>query len=150
MKKLLLASLAVLAMGAQAGAVTSDSFLVTGSTTPGCVFNTQPTNVVFPAYSAFRATALSAASGAATVDCSRGMTSVAAGFNTGSGNGVVAGLNYTLTASVAAPSPGAEPTPGVAGTADSYGITITGSMPANQPGNNTGAGTDSRTLVVSW
>ena len=173
MKKLLLASLAVLAMGAQAASVPAVSFTVTAATTPGCVAGatldssdnstTSPT-VAFGAYSAFAAGPLTSpitTGFSVSINCTRSVTSPVptAAFDTANGlvggQGIVAGLNYNLSATPAAlfPKPGYEPsaTTGLHnGTADNYKFIVSGSIPAGQAGSATASGTSNRTLTISF
>jgi hypothetical protein len=162
MKKLLLASLALVAISAQAG-TTATMFDVTATTTATCVAGVAPSTpaVAFGAYPAFSASAVASLSGfTATVDCTRSMTSAPvasfdafAGTKLATGQGIVAGLNYSLTATAAAVVPGAEPTATAGahnGTPDTYGFTVSGSIPAGQAGSATASGTQARTLTITF
>lgn len=161
MKKLLLASLAVLAISAQAGSTTTN-FNVTATVTPTCVAGVAPVApaVAFGAYPAFSATAIASTSGfTATVNCTRFLASApTAAFDVGTdklatGQGIVAGLNYSLTATAAAVVAGAEPTATTGahnGTPDVYGFTISGSLPSGQAGSTAAPVSDARSLIISF
>jgi spore coat protein U-like protein len=162
MKKLLLASLAVLAVSAQAAALSGIPFSVTATVTPACVAGVAPVSpaVAFGAYPAFSASAVLSTSGfTATVDCTRFIAAPpTAAFDVGTnklatGEGIVAGLNYSLTATAAAVVPGAEPTATTGahnGTADKYGFTVSGSLPSGQAGSTAAPVSHSRSLIISF
>lgn len=122
-------------------------------------------DLAFGTYTAFRGTPLAATPTDAVLTCTRGLTGVAAAFDTGAnktssgsqtdptGAGVVAGLNYTLLATRAATAPGAAADATTIGTAATWTYTISGSIPADQAGTcTTGdcAGTQARTLTVTY
>lgn len=113
----------------------------------------------FGTYTAFAATHTAAPTANLTLTCTRGLTAPTFGFDAalGGADGVIAGLNYSLTAANGAVVGGTVATPGVVGTADVRTVTISGSMAGNQPGAcaNTAAGcsaaiTQTRTLTVTY
>jgi hypothetical protein len=121
------------------------------STTPS------PT-VDFGTYTAFGG-AKSATATTVSYECTRGFGAntptivwdAVASISDATGNGQVGGLSYTLSATTAKTA-GAAPTltvPG--GSADTYVITLGGSMPGGQAGTNAaGPQTATRTLYVTY
>jgi hypothetical protein len=168
MKKLLLASLALVAMGAQAAVTTSPlvtTFSVSGSTTSGCQAATvgagvgPAADVVFPAYTAFQGVVTSSSGPTIGVECTRDLSAAptavfdndgAVGNKLATGGGTVAGLNYVLTAGTVATVPGSPSTASSIGTATNYSFTVSGSMPAGQAGSATASSPQARALIISW
>lgn len=175
MKKLLLSSLAVaaVAMGSSAMAATSTttSFTVSVALTSTCRAGaTTGTGVDFGAYTAFQAAAKTGVVGPTySVDCTRNLASApTAAFDTtlgtAAGDGVVAGLNYKLTAAAAVVAAGTAATAATSGqaatgngTATNYAFAITGAMPADQAGSVLNVGveplsavTQTRSLIISF
>lgn len=166
MKKILtlgfasLASLAAVLPSAQAASV-NGNFNVTVTLTSVCTMGTI-SDLAFGAYTAFQGTAKTATPTTATLSCTRGLTGVTANFDTGtdassaaaatnaSGAGVVGGLNYTITATAGAVTPGTAATTSLIGTADTRPYTIAGNMPANQAGDSTKPTTQARVLTVNY
>jgi hypothetical protein len=116
---------------------------------------TAPSGVTvdFGAYTAFGG-AVTASSPTVTYECTRSFGSLTPGigWDGGTAYGVVGGLNYVLTAS-AARTPGAAATAVLGGTggADTFVITLGGSMPGGQAGAGpSGVATGSRTLTVTY
>lgn len=163
MKKLLLATLAVAALSlaslsAQAAATTATNFTVQVVLTPTCVVSNDTTQVVdFGTYTAITG---GASTPSPTMSykftCTRQLAAAPTltfdgGTAGGSVNGVIAGLNYTLSSALTTTTPGTEATAApVTGTATAYVFTVTGNMPANQPGNATVANSAIRTIVVNY
>ena len=145
MKKLLLATLAVAALSlaslsAQAATVTSD-FNVTVTLGARCVANNSgATTLSFGAYTAITGGAATPAPTATlTFNCTRGLTAPVVSFDGVTTNptyGVIAGLNYSVTAGTASVVPGSAATAvsGGVGSADVYSYILTGAMAAGQAG----------------
>lgn len=145
---------------AQAATVNS-GFAVRVNLTAVCTATTVGTPAVdFGVYTAFTGPATAAPTAAVTFNCTRGLATPTVAFDTGTGYGVIAGLNYNLTASAPVIAAGSAATAvlGGTGTADGYTYTITGSMAAGQAGACVGttatacAGVQSqaRTLIVTY
>ena len=173
MKKLLISAAMAATFGAmipaaQALTVGPTSFNVTVTLTPLCTMAAfSPAALAFGSYTAFGG-AVAATPTSAILTCTRGLTGVSAAFDTGvdktssaiqtspTGEGVVAGLNYTMTATRSAVTAGAAATagaPGSIGTADQWTYAISGNMPANQAGTCATAScpaTQVRTLTVTY
>lgn len=176
MKKLLLSSLAVaaLSLGSSAFAATSTttSFTVSVALTSTCRAGVVAGNagVDFGTYTAFQPTAKTGVVGPIySVDCTRNLAAApTAAFDTAlgtaAGDGVVAGLNYKLTAAAAVVVAGTAATAATSGqaptgngTATNYAFAITGAMPADQAGSVLNVGveplsavTQSRSLIISF
>ena len=150
MKKLLLATLAVVAMSAQAAVVTSD-FNVSVTLNARCVAtNSGNVTLNFGTYDAIDGGAgTPAPTGALTFNCTRGLAAPTLSFDvdaapnaTTAGNpsyGVIAGLNYSVStpasAVITAGTPAtAAAAPGGLGTPDAYSYTLTGAMASGQAG----------------
>ena len=67
-----------------------------------------------------------------------------------SGGGVVAGLNYTVTATAGTRVDGTAADASSPGTADTIPITLGGSMPGGQAGDASAAVTDARVLTLTF
>ena len=174
MNKLLMSTAMAAMFGAMIPAahaltVSPPAFNVTVTLTPVCTAASfAPVALAFGAYTAFGA-AVNATPISSVITCTRGLTGVSAAFDIGAdrtssaiqtsptAEGVVAGLNYTMTATRSATTTGNPATagaPGSIGTPDAWTYTITGNMQANQPGTCTAGPTcvDSqlRTLTVTY
>lgn len=156
MKKFLLTSLAaavlsLASLSASAATTVPGAFDVTVTLTPGCKYTSAATpTVAFGSYAALTSTSNNTGSATLAFACSRGLVITSAVIDN-SGNGVIAGLNYTLT--VAAPTTGTGTTAGLTtpGTADTYSYVVSGVMPFGQAGDtSTGLQTDHRTLTISY
>jgi hypothetical protein len=157
MKKLLIpaALAASLAIPASALAATTaqQTFNVTVALTAVCSSTTSGTPAVaFGTYTAFGAAINNVAvSPGITFQCTRGLPTPTAAFDTGTAAGVVGGLQYTLSA----PS-GSKTTTGTAasssstGSADVYTYTFNGSIAGGQAGDTTASTTDVRQLIISY
>ena len=139
---------------AQAGTA-NNNFTVSTSLTSMCTATNSGTATVdFGTYVAFQA----GIQGSTTVNllfqCTRGLTAPTVAFDTGSGLGVVAGLQYTLTAAAAVFSAGTAATTATIGTGDGYSYGVSGSMPAGQAGTCAAAScpgvTAARILIVTF
>ena len=160
MKKHIVSALAAASMFAattpvaQATDLAPEAFNVTVSLTSACDIDTGiSTDLDFGTYAAITGGAsVPAPTTTFTIKCTRNFTPASFTFDAAGGgtDGVVAGLNYTLSAADALTTGGTGATPGVAGTADIRTVTITGGMAANQAGDSTAATTDARTLMVSF
>jgi spore coat protein U-like protein len=165
-KKLILAGLAsilTLVPATQAAAV-AGNFNVTVNLTSVCTMAAIG-NLAFGTYTAFQATALTAASTTATLTCTRGLSGVTAAFDaaagigatsagsaaTGVGAGVLAGLQYDILATPGTVTTGTVASASSTGTADSIPFIISGTMPLGQAGATpVGAATQIRTLTISY
>ena len=154
------AAIAALAPAAQAGTATAD-VTVSVNLTSKCRWQgggADPAITVdFGTYVAFQTGAATGnPSGGATPECTRGFGRSPAVSWDGSGaaatgGGVVAGLNYTLTATAGTLSGGTAATANSIGTADTIPFTLGGSMPGGQAGAGAGgAQTDARTLTLTF
>lgn len=169
MKKIaLIAALGL--MGATSGMAqtATGNFDVNVTLTSACRMTTTTPALNFGTYVAFQASAQPATPVAIAFECTRGLavsppnvqfdaptygTTSAAGA-TATGEGVLAGLRYTMGVSNTASTPGTAPvvaTLGNIGTPATYTYTVTGSMPALQAGTAaTGVQTHVRQLIVSF
>lgn len=152
---------------ASQAATVSQPFNVTVTLTSVCTMATIG-NLAFGTYVAFQGTAQTATPTTATLTCTRGLTGVTANFDTAApgstaataatnavGAGVIAGLEYNITA-----TPGGTGTAaGTAATASSIGTAATmvydiaGTMPSGQAGTCTTTSctaTQARTLTVTY
>lgn len=83
-------------------------------------------------------------------DTGTDMTSTAAAA-TATGEGVVAGLRYTLAVAAGAITAGSAATTSGIGTADTYRYAVSGNMPAGQAGTaSTGVQTQARQLIITY
>ena len=168
MKKLSLiaAALTLATSGAFAGSVGSN-FDVSVTFTSSCTVSAAAAPMAFT-YTAFGAVQNKSTS--TTFSCTRslvapsfsfdntvGTGSTAANSGTITGEGVIAGLRYTLSAAVptaaagTAASAGAGGTGGSNGTADTYAVSISAQMPANQAGDALApATTQTRVLTIAY
>ncbi|MGB4117161.1 MAG: hypothetical protein WBK51_11505 [Polaromonas sp.] len=154
MKKLALATALALTglLSAPAhAATTNNNFDVTVNLTSACLVNTAATALNFGAYTAFGSAATPAPTTSITFKCTRGLTISGVAFDTGSGAGVVAGLNYGMTVGTVSNAAGTAATASVAGTADVLTYVVTGSMLAGQAGAGAGgAATSARVLTITY
>jgi|KBSMisStandDraft_5_1062788.scaffolds.fasta_scaffold331623_2 hypothetical protein len=159
MNKLLIpaALAAALALPASALAATTataqQTFNVTVALTAVCSSTTSGTPAVaFGTYTAFGAAINNVAvSPGITFQCTRGLPTPTAAFDTGTAAGVVAGLQYTLSApSGSKTTSGTAATSGTLGTADVYTYTFNGSIAGGQAGDSTASTTDVRQLIISY
>ena len=131
-------------------ATTDNNFNVTVNLTSACVVNTSPA-LNFGTYVAFGAASTPAPTAAMTFRCTRGLAISNVAFDTGSGAGVVAGLNYGMTVGAAANAAGVDATASVLGTADVRTYVVTGSMVAGQAGAGAGGpATSARVLTITY
>lgn len=145
MKKLLLTSLAAAALSlaslsAQAATVTSN-FDVTVTLAARCVAtNASAPTMNFGSYDAISGGAATPAPTVAlTFNCTRGLAAPVVSFDGVTTNptyGVIAGLNYSVTAAAAVVTAGTVATAvsGGVGTPDAYSYTLTGAMASGQAG----------------
>jgi hypothetical protein len=156
MKKLAAATIATAAMFAAVmpsqAATMTQNFDVKVNLTAACrVQGGTPVSPVvdFGSYTAFQATP-NTATAAFNVECTRNLPAPTYSFDGGSGNGVVAGLGYSVLASAAGPTGGADAAGTTPASADVYAITLTGNMPALQAGQSGAATTVTRTLTITY
>jgi spore coat protein U-like protein len=168
MKKTILVVVGVASMLALVPAVqaanVAGNFNVTVSLTSRCTIATV-SDLAFGAYTAFQVGVQTATPVTATLSCTRGLlpSGITAAFDTvatGStaaaaatnavGAGVLAGLQYDITATPGVVASGAAATASAIGTADSRPFTISGTMPAAQAGDASAAATQVRTLTITY
>jgi hypothetical protein len=150
MKKLLLASLAVLAMSASAQVVLVPA--TTKTITPAATFKVGVTldavcevtssvpTLAFGTYSAFTTTGLTSSTGTIKLRCTRNLTTPAAVVD--APVGVVAGLQFTVgTPSVSLTDAGSPASTTSIGSAATYDIALQATMPAGQAGACAAPGT---------
>ncbi|NOU01509.1 MAG: hypothetical protein HOO95_08055 [Gallionella sp.] len=163
MKKFLAATItaslfAIAAPAAHAASLAPSNFNVTASLAAACTITTVGTPVVaFATYTAFQATALTATPATIGIQCSRGLSAPTFAFDGGTGGGVIAGLNYTVSATAGAATAGTPATAAAIGTPDTRTITLAGNMPAGQAGDCAGNAascvatvTAVRTITISY
>jgi hypothetical protein len=130
------------------------------SLTSKCYFDTSTAlDFTGVAYSAFTTTAVTSVK-TATISCTRGATAPtvawdgAAAGATSTGQGVVAGLQYSILASRGAVTNGTaltfNGTTFAGGTAATSTVTVTLTLPPGQPGDSGTSTTATRTLTVSY
>ncbi|HUP29717.1 MAG TPA: spore coat protein U domain-containing protein [Usitatibacter sp.] len=161
MKKILastVAAIAILAPAANA-ATTSNSFNVSVSLTSQCsASNSGTTTVDFGTYTAFQIAAQGSTSVNLNFNCTRGFAPTSVAFDvvngTAAGVGVLAGLQYTLTAGAPSTVGGTAATTATIGTGDAVTYAVSGSMPAAQAGTcaaaSCGPTSHVRTLIVTF
>lgn len=113
--------------------------------------------VDFGVYTAFQATSVTATvtpQPTITIECTRGHAVPTYSFDGGTGYGVIAGLNYEVTAIPSIVTAGAAATAaaGRIGSGDTYTVTLGGTMAANQAGAGAGgaAAPVTRTLTITY
>ena len=151
------AAIAALAPAAQADTALS-TVTVKVNLTSKCRWQggTAPTGVEvdFGTYVAFQGTDNTGTpSGPVTLECTRGFggTPTATWDGDSAGGGVIAGLNYTLSATAGTRQNGTGATVSTIGTADTIAFTLGGTMPKNQAGAGAGgAVTAPRTLTLTF
>ena len=154
------AAVALAACGFAAEAATvNNNFTVSVTLASRCVATNSGTATLdFGTYTAFQGSAQTpAAPVSLTFDCTRGLAPVSVAFDTVNGTsagvGVLAGLQYSLSASAASIVAGTAASTSSIGTADGVTYSINGSMPANQAGTcgtASCAASHTRTLVVTY
>jgi len=134
---------------AHAATTAPTPFNVTVSLTSVCTVAAIP-DLNFGTYTAFASASNPAPTTNVDLTCTRGLGATPTlAFD--ATNGVVAGLNYSVSSGGAALTPGTPATPGVPGTADTYQIVVSGTMPAGQPGTDSaGIQTDVRTVTITY
>ena len=154
-----LAAVALVAPAAQAASTVNNNFTVSVTLSSRCVAtNSGAATLDFGTYTAFQAAAQTpAAPVTLTFDCTRGLAPVSVAFDTVNGTaagvGVLAGLQYSLTASSATTVAGIAASTTSIGTADAVSYSVSGSMPANQAGTcgtASCAASHTRTLIVTY
>ena len=162
MKKILTpaAIAAALAVPASAIAATANSnFNVTATLTSVCsATNSGAPTIAFGTYTAFQGTAIGpvTVSPGVTFQCTRGLPTPSAAFDTvapgTATGGVINGLQYTLSAPVGSKtSTGTAATAASIGSGDVYTYTFDGSIPAGQAGDPTQTpGPVTRTLTITY
>jgi hypothetical protein len=162
MKKIaLIAAMGLMGMGsAMAQSLNvQNTFDVTVNLLSRCTL-TAPANttLAFNDYTAFGGS-ISSNSVVYTLNCTRGFGAPVVTFNdlgangTTAGNGVVAGLQYTIDSAIVATGAGTAADATSIGTASTRSITLTGQMVGGQAGTCTAAscsGTQARTLTITY
>jgi hypothetical protein len=155
-------ALALLSLGAAGQTITaSKSVTLSATLSAQCRVASASSGAItltFPSYTAFGG-AVTAPAQTINFECTRGLGSTPtfawdAGGGTTAGDGVLAGLRYSLTATNGTRTNGVAPvlgTPGDVGTPDTYPVNVGGSMPAGQAGAGaSGTYTATRTLTVTF
>jgi spore coat protein U-like protein len=155
------ASVLAVVPAAQAATV-AGNFNVTVSLTSVCTMAAIG-DLAFGTYTAFQGGVLAATATTATLTCTRGLTGITAAFDTAAtgstaaaaatnavGAGVLAGLQYDITATPGSVASGSVATASSIGTSDSRPFTISGTMPAAQAGAASAAATQVRTLTITY
>jgi hypothetical protein len=169
MKKIaLIAAMGLIGMGSAMAQTATGNFDVNVTLTSACRMTTTTPALNFGTYVAFRNTDLTATPVAIAFECTRGLTisppnvqfdapawgTTSGAGPTASGEGVLAGLRYTMGVSNTGSTAGSAPvvtTPGDIGVPATYTYTVTGSMPADQAGTAAGGvQTHVRQLIVSF
>ena len=156
----IVAAIALLSAATAADAATvNNNFTVSVTLASRCVAtNSGAATLDFGTYTAFQGSAQTpAAPVSLTFDCTRGLAPVSVAFDvvngTAAGVGVLAGLQYSLSASSATIVAGTAASTATIGTADAVSYSVNGSMPANQAGTcgtATCAASHTRTLIVTY
>jgi hypothetical protein len=169
MKKIaLIAALGLMGMGSAMAQSAAGNFSVTTTLTSACRMTTVAPVLAFGTYTAFQGSAQPATPASIAFECTRGLAvsppnvqfdapawgTTSASGATATGEGVLAGLRYTMAVSNTASTPGSAPvvaTSGDIGVAATYTYQVTGSMPALQAGTAaSGAQSHARQLIVSF
>ncbi len=163
MKKLLISVAMASMFGAMVSpvmaATASNNFNVSVSLTSQCrQTNTGTQTVDFGTYTAFQAGAQGSSTANLTFECTRGFSPISTAFDVvnglATGEGVVQGLQYTLTAAAPTTAAGTAATTATIGTGDTKTYAVTGTMPALQAGAcataSCGPTTQLRTLIVTF
>jgi len=158
--RLLAAALAVaMTMPVMAAQTVNNNFTVSVQLASLCMAkNSGATTLNFGTYTAFQGTAQTpAAPVTLTFDCTRGLAPVSVAVDTTNGTaagvGVLAGLQYALTASSATTVAGIAASTSTIGTADAVSYSVSGTMPADQAGTcgtATCSASHTRTLIVTY
>lgn len=151
-----LASLAALISPASFAQV-NGTVTVNVNLTSKCRFISGAT-IDFGTYVAFQSADVTPAAQDVKFECTRGYSTIASpsfSWDTtngdATGNGVIAGLAYNLTAALGSRVTGSAPTATAGAGADTATIKVTGFMAGLQPGDgNGGAATKTRTLTVTF
>lgn len=158
--RLLVAALAVasIAPAVEAAQTVNSNFTVSVNLQSRCMAtNSNGTTLDFGNYTAFQGSASIPTPVTLTFDCTRGTAPTSVAFDTTNGTaagvGVLAGLQYSLTATAQATVAGTAASTSSIGTADGVSYSISGNMPANQAGTcgtSSCAASHVRTLVVTY
>ena len=158
MKKILAAAvLAAVVPAVHAASPAPNNFTVQVNLSSQCEATNDGTQTVdFGTYTAFGAAANAPAVGL-TFRCTRGFAPVSVAFDTvdanstAAGVGVLAGLQYTLTAAAAVVSAGTAASSATIGTGDTRTYNVSGTMPALQAGTGAGgAASHTRQLILTY
>jgi len=142
-------------------ATASQTFNVSATLTSLCRVNATTLGLAFT-YTAFGAAQTGVAGGNVIFECTRGFgASPTVAFDTtnggssltgagATGDGMVAGLAYTMAVSAGVATAGTAATNTTVGTPTQYTYTLTGGLLANQAGDSSLATTVVRTMVVTY
>jgi hypothetical protein len=155
------AALATLLAPASFAQVSTSNVTVSVNLTSKCRWQggTDPTVAInFGTYTAFGAASTPAPeSGDLVIECTRGFGAAptfswdAGAGKAANGDGVVAGLTYSLSLTAPATLPGSPAAPGTAAVAKTVTFKVQGTMPAGQPGDVGDTSTSQgRTLTVTF
>ena len=169
MKKLLISAALAATFGAATAqaAVVNSNFNVQVALAARCTAtNSGATTVDFGTYTAFVGPSVAAPTTTLTFDCTRGLAAPTTAFDvvngSATGYGVLAGLNYQVTAAAptqTAAGTAATATAGGVGTAATWSVVVTGAMAGGQAGDCTGGTATActpatashvRTLIVTY
>jgi spore coat protein U-like protein len=141
-------------------ATTPNSFNVSTTLTSQCAAtNSGTTTVDFGTYVAFQIAPQASTSVNLQFQCTRGFAPTSVAFDvsatgTAAGVGVLAGLQYTLSAGVPGNVPGTPATTATIGTGDAVTYAVSGTMPGGQAGTcataSCGPTSIVRTLIVTF
>ena len=158
-----IAALTVLAFSApaaQSATLGPTNFDVNVDLSASCQLVAGPAPVLnFGVYTAFVGAATPAPTTSIGVECTRSLAAPTYSFDGATGYGVIAGLNYNVTAADAVVAgTAATAVLGGVGTADAYTVTLTGSMAGGQAGDCAtgnaaacaGVQTQVRTLTITY
>jgi hypothetical protein len=140
-------------------ATTNNNFNVSTTLTSQCAAtNSGTTTVDFGTYVAFQVGVQAGTPVNLTFQCTRGFAPTSVAFDvvngTAAGVGVLAGLQYTLSAGAPGTVAGTPATTATIGTGDAVTYAVSGSMPAGQAGTcataSCGPSAHVRTLIVTF
>ena len=155
---------ALTCLPAAQAATVAGAFNITVTLTSKCTM-AAVSDLAFGTYTSFQAAAQVATPITATLTCTRGMlaagvtaavdiaalgSTAAATATNGVGAGVLAGLEYDITAIPSTVIAGAAATASSIGTGDTRPYTISGSMPAAQAGDASALAAQVRTLTITY
>jgi hypothetical protein len=159
------ASILAVVPAAQAAALVAGNFNVSVTLISQCTIASAIGNLSFGTYTAFQGGDQPATPVTTTLSCTRGLldagvkaafdtvdgdSTAAAAATTAEGAGVLAGLQYGITATPGTITTGTAATASTIGVPASRAFTISGTMPAGQAGDFTALSSRQRTLTISY